>query len=155
MFLVCDTIPCFISFCMDIWGEGENLFLCSLGEWTYSYPAALPMSPASPFIGGTPCPAAACPLPADRRKKNTPARPSSSAARPRFPVFAGPVRLHMLHTVSAPVPACWRAATGHYFAKYLFSELQIHALSFFCSRFWMFCINSLSASVTASAVISI
>ena len=151
MFLVCDTIPRFISFCMDIWGGGENLFLCSLGEWTYSYPAALPMSPASPFIGGTPCPAAACPLPADRRKKTPPPGPSSSAARPRFPVFAGPVRLRMLSTVSASR----RAASGHYFAKYLFSESRNHALSFFCSRFWIFCINSLSASVTASAVISI
>lgn len=56
MFLACDTIPRFLSFCMDIWGGGENLFLCSLGEWTYSYPAALPMSPALPFIGGTPLP---------------------------------------------------------------------------------------------------
>ena len=74
MFPVCDTIPRFLSFCMDIWGGGENLFLCLLGKWTYSYPAALPMSPASPFIGGTPCPAAACPLPADRLQKNTPAR---------------------------------------------------------------------------------
>lgn len=54
MFLACDTIPRFLSFCMDICGCGENLFLCSLGEWTYSYRAALPMSPASPFIGGTP-----------------------------------------------------------------------------------------------------
>lgn len=54
MFPACDTIPRFVSFRMDIWGVGENLFLCSLGEWTYSYRAALPMSPASPFIGGTP-----------------------------------------------------------------------------------------------------
>ena len=54
MLLACDTIPCFLSFCMDICGMGENLFLCSLGEWTYSYRAALPMSPALPFIGGPP-----------------------------------------------------------------------------------------------------
>ena len=148
-------------FCMDICGRRENLFLCSLGEWTYSYPAALPMSPASTFIGGTPCPAAACPLPADRHKKNTPARPSSSTARPRVPPAVDPARLHMLRTVplrTVPlrtVSACCRAVAGNYFAKYLFSEPQIHVLSFFCSRFWILCINSLSASVTASAVISI
>ena len=151
MFLACDTIPRFLSLCMDIWGGGENLFLCSLGEWTYSYRAALPMRPASPFIGGTPCPCCRLPFPGRLPQKNTPARPSSSAARPRFPVSAGPARLHMLRTVSA----CCRAAAGHYFAKYLFSESRNHALSFFCSRFWIFCINSLSASVTASAVISI
>lgn len=151
MFLACDTIPRFLLLCMDIWGGGENLFLCSLGEWTYSYRAALPMNPASPFIGGTPCPAAACPSPAERHKKIPPPVPLHLQPVPRFPVSTGLVRLHLIRTVSA----CWRAATGHYFAKYLFSELQIYALSFFCSRFWMFCINSLSASVTASAVISI
>lgn len=148
MFLACDTIPRFLSFCMDIWGGGENLFLCSLGEWTYSYPAALPMSPALPFIGGTPLPLLPPVLSRQTAaKKNTPARPSSSTARPRFP----PAGSAQLRTVSA----CCRAAAGYYFAKYLFSEQRIHVLSFFCSRFCMFCINSLSASVTASAVISI
>lgn len=97
MLLACDTIPCFLSFCMDICGMGENLFLCSLGEWTYSYRSALSMSPALPFIGGPPCPAAACPLPADSRKKIPPPGPSSSTARPRFPVSAG-------STCSAPFP---------------------------------------------------
>ena len=148
MFLVCDTIPRFVPFCMDVCGRGENLFLCSLGEWAYSYRSALPMSPALPFIGGAPPPL----LP--------PALSRQTAAKKVPP----PVLLHLQpvpgfrllqvlpgSTRSAPFPP----AAGSYFAKYLFSELQIHALSFFFSRFWMFCINSLSASVTASAVISI
>ena len=161
MFLAYDTIPRFLSFCMDIWGVGENLFLCSLGEWTYSYPAALPVNTAIPFIGGVP-PALLPPaLPRQTATKNTPVRTSSSAARPRVPPAVDPARLHMLRTVprrTVPlrtVSACCRAVAGNYFAKYLFSEPQIHVLSLFCSRFWMFCINFLSASVTASDVISI
>ena len=95
----------FFHFAWIFGAGGENLFLCSLGEWTYSYRAALPMNPASPFIGGTPCPAA-CALPADRRKKNTPARPSSSAARPRFPPFLVPACCWFLpgSICSAPFP---------------------------------------------------
>ena len=161
MFLAYDTISRFLSFCMDIWGVGENLFLCSLGEWTYSYRAALPMSPASTFIGGHPLPCCRLPFHGRPPQKNTPVRTSSSAARPRVPPAVDPARLHMLRTVprrTVPlrtVSACCRAVAGNYFAKYLFSEPQIHVLSLFCSRFWMFCINSLSASVTASDVISI
>ena len=52
LFLVCNTISRFLSFRMDVCGMGENLFLCSPGEWTYSYRAVLPMSHALPFIGG-------------------------------------------------------------------------------------------------------
>lgn len=82
LFLACDTIPRFLSFCMDIWGGGENLFLCSLGEWTYSYPAALPMSPALPFIGGTPSPC--CLL-------SSPGRPPQKKIPPRVLLHLQPV----------------------------------------------------------------
>lgn len=99
MFLAYDTISRFLSFCMDICGMGENLFLCSLGEWTYSYRAVLPMSPASPFIGGHPLPCCRLPSPGRPPQKNTPVRPSSSAARPRVPPAVDPTRLHMRRTV--------------------------------------------------------
>ena len=123
LFLFCDTIPRFISFCMDFCGMGENLFLCSLGEWTYSYPAAPPMNPALPFIRGHPLPCCRLPFPGRPPQKNTPARPSLSTARPRFPPAVDPARLHMLRTVPLrTVSACRRAASGRYFAKYLFSE---------------------------------
>ena len=139
MFLAYDTIPRFLSFCMDICGGGENLFLCSLGEWTYSYRAVLPMSPALPFIGGTPCPAAACPLPADRHKKNTPARPSSSTARPRFPPAVDPARLHMLRTVprrAVPPAAALLLATvslNTYLANNKFTSYRSFAAASGCS----------------------
>lgn len=51
-----------------------NFILNARGEVTYSYWAALPMSFALPFIGGTPSPCCRLPSPADRLQKNTPAR---------------------------------------------------------------------------------
>lgn len=46
----------FFYFAWKFVAGGEDLFLCSLGEWAYSYRAALFARPAPPFIGGCPRP---------------------------------------------------------------------------------------------------
>lgn len=117
---------------MFVAGGGEFIFMFAGGRDIF-VPGRATYEPRLPLYRGyPPYPAAACPSQADRHKKIPPR-----------------VLLYM-----KPVPG-FPTAAGSYFAKYLFSEPPIHVSSFFCSRFWIFCINSLSASVTASAVISI
>ena len=100
MFLVCNTISRFISFCMDVCGRGENLFLCSLGGMDIFVPGHATYEPRLPLHRGyPPLPCCRLPFPGRPPTKNTTARPSLSTARTRFPPAVDPARLHMRRTV--------------------------------------------------------
>lgn len=95
-FLLAIQSRVFFHFAWIFGAGGENLFLCSLGEWTYSYPAALPMSPALPFIGGTPSPCCLLSSPGRPPQKKYP--------RASFFIYS-----------PSPVSACWFRPASHRF----------------------------------------
>lgn len=80
-------------------GRGREFIFMFAGGMDIFVPGRATYEPRPPLHRGHPLPCCRLPSPGRPPQKNTPARPSSSTARPRFPPAVDPARLHTRRTV--------------------------------------------------------